>query len=204
MLMTIATRAKYRAGFGHHAWSFLYSHRIPRAQEILEVDRAVHTAEHLASAMFWLGVPMQEIPRAKLFADAPPQSKPYVVIHPFAATPEKTWSATRFVEVARKLSGLDVFFLAGPGDDTSAFAGFNVWKNEPLARVKSLISGASLFIGNDSGPAHIAAAFGIPVVVLFGSSDPGAWSPWRTEAHVLRGLDRITADDVLAAAGVRV
>jgi len=202
MLMTFGS--KLRAGFGHHAWSFLYSHRVPRAQEILGVDRAVHTAEHLASAMFWLGVPMQEIPRARLFAAAPPQSKPYVVIHPFAATPEKTWAAERFAEVARKLSGFDIFFLAGPGDDATPFEGFNIWKNEPLARVKSLISGASLFIGNDSGPAHIAAAFGVPVVVLFGSSDPLAWSPWRTESHVLQGLDRISVDDVLSAAGVRV
>ncbi len=97
---------------------------------------------------------------------------PYAVIHPFASRPDKTWPAERFVEVARKLSGLEPVFLAGPGDDTAPFESFRVLKNEPLARVKSLMSGASLFIGNDSGPAHIAAAFGVPVVVLFGSSDP--------------------------------
>ena len=49
--------------------AFLYSHRIPRAQEILGIERRVHTAEHLASAMFWMGVPQSEIPRAKLFAE---------------------------------------------------------------------------------------------------------------------------------------
>jgi len=204
MWMTLASGAKFGVGFSHHRFSGIYSQRIPRAQEILGEERPVHTAEHLASAMFWLGVPMAEIPRAKLCADPLSLPKPYVVIHPFAATSEKTWSAERFAEVARKLSGLDIFFLAGPVDDTAAFSGFNIWKNEPLARVKSLIAGASLFIGNDSGPAHIAAAFGVPVVVLFGSSDPVAWSPWRTESSVLQGLDRITVDDVLAAAGVRV
>ena len=76
-------------------------------------------------------------------------------------------------------------FLAGPNDDIAPFGEFTVWKNEPLARVKSVISGAALFIGNDSGPAHIAAAFGVPVVVIFGASDPVTWAPWRTEAHVL-------------------
>ena len=40
----------------------------PAAQEILGVERKVHTAEHLASAMFYLGVPVAEIPRARLFA----------------------------------------------------------------------------------------------------------------------------------------
>ena len=39
--------------------AFSIRHKIPRAQEILGVDRAVHTAEHLASAMFWLGVPQR-------------------------------------------------------------------------------------------------------------------------------------------------
>jgi len=65
------------------------------------------------------------------------------------------------------------------------------------------MSGASLFIGNDSGPAHIAAAFGVPVVVVFGPSNPVTWAPWRTEARVLTSqgnIDKITIDDVMAAA----
>jgi lipopolysaccharide heptosyltransferase III len=200
--LTLASR--FRSGFAHHRGSFLYSHRIPRAQEILGVERRVHTAEHLASAMFWLGVPQTEIPRARLSANPPKERGNYAVIHPFASAPDKTWPASRFVEVAKRLSGLEPVFLAGPGDDTARFAGFRVLKNEPLARVKSLISGAALFIGNDSGPAHIAAAFGVPVVVIFGASDPVAWAPWRTEAHVLTGLDRVSVDDVLSAARVRV
>lgn len=202
--MALTLGSRFRAGFEHHRGSFLYSHRIPRAQEILGVERKVHTAEHLASAMFWLGVPPTEIPRARLFADLPPDRGNYAVIHPFASAPDKTWPASRFVEVAKRLSGLEPVFLAGSGDDTTPFAGFRVLKNEPLARVKSLISGAALFVGNDSGPAHIAAAFGVPVVVIFGASDPVTWAPWRTEAHVLTGLDRVSVEDVLSAARVRV
>jgi heptosyltransferase III len=199
MWLTLQTRAKYRAGFAHHRYGFIYSHKIPRAQDILNVHRRVHTAEHLASAMFWLGVPKSEIPRANLVAEPSPAMPPYAVIHPFASQPDKTWRAERFVEVARKLSGLDPVFLAGPGDDTVPFESFRVWKNEPLARVKSLMSGASLFIGNDSGPAHIAAAFGVPSVVLFGSSESTTWAPWRTEAQVLTGLTNVSCDRVLTA-----
>lgn len=202
MMLTLGSR--FRAGFAHHRNAFLYTHRIPRAQEILGVQRRVHTAEHLASAMFWLGVPQSEIPRARLFAEQPAERGNYSVIHPFASAPDKTWPAARFVEVARRLTGLEPVFIAGPADDTTPFDGFRVLKNEPLARIKSLISSASLFIGNDSGPAHIAAAFGVPVVVIFGSSDPVTWAPWRTEGHVLTGLDRVSVDDVLSAARVRV
>jgi heptosyltransferase-3 len=183
MVLTALSRAKFRAGFAHHRYSFVYSHKIPTAQEILGVTRRVHTAEHLASAIFALGVPQQEIPRAKLFADPPPARRPYAVIHPFASSPDKTWPAERFLELARDLP-LEPIFLAGPTDDVTPFANYQT-SRESLKVTKSLISGASLFIGNDSGPAHIAAAFGIPVVVLFGPSDPVTWSPWKTESQVL-------------------
>ena len=93
--------------------------------------------------------------------------------------------------------------LAGPADDASPFSQFQVFRNAPLAEVKNLMSGAALFIGNDSGPAHIAAAFGVPVVVLFGPSDPVTWAPWRTEARVLTsrgGIGEIAVEQVMAAA----
>jgi heptosyltransferase-3 len=205
MWMTLASGARFGVGFGHHRFSSIYSQRIPRAQEILGEERPVHTAEHLASAMFWLGVPRAEIPRAKLVASRRPNYPPYVVMHPFAATAEKTWQAERFVAVADQMEavGLQPMILAGPSDDISAFSKFQVFRNAPLAEAKNLMSGAALFIGNDSGPAHIAAAFGIPVVVLFGPSDPVAWAPWRTEARVLTsrgGIGEIAVDDVTVAA----
>lgn len=187
--LSATSRAVYRAGFEHHPYSFLYGARIPRAQQILGEDRPVHTAEHLASAMFWLGVPKSEIPRAKLVvtvgADKP--ASPYAVIHPFASAPEKTWAAENFVAIARQLreAHLEPVILAGPADDVAPFAEFQVYRNAPLSQVKAVMSGAQLFVGNDSGPAHIAAAFGVPVVVLFGPSNPVTWAPWRTEAQVL-------------------
>jgi heptosyltransferase-3 len=205
MLLTAASRAKFRAGFAHHRYSFLYSTRIPTAQEILGVNRRVHTAEHLASTVFFLGVPQTPIPRARLFAGAPPDLRPYAVIHPFASRPDKAWPAERFTAVARHISerlGLEPVFLAGPADDPKAFLQFRVWRNEPLERVKSLLSGAQIFVGNDSGPAHVAAAFGVPVVALFGASDPLTWAPWRTEGQVLTapgGIANIPVEDVISA-----
>jgi ADP-heptose:LPS heptosyltransferase len=210
MWLTAASGAEIRAGFAHHAYSVLYNAKIPRAQEILGEDRRVHTAEHLASAMFWMGVPRTGIPRARLVPTtaAGPTLLPgaYAVLHPFASGPGKTWPAERFIEVAEHLrnkAGLEPVFLAGPADNAGPFAGFRVMRDAPLAEVKRVMAGAQLFIGNDSGPAHIAAAFGKPVVVLFGPSDPLNWAPWRTEGHVLtnpHGIDRIGAGEVIAAA----
>ena len=198
--MTALSGARFRAGFAHFRYAWMYNVRIPRAQEILGVERKVHTAEHLASAVFYLGAERVEIPRARLFGgNAPTPDRPYAAIHPLAAAADKTWPAERFVEAARYLENtweLEPVFIGGPGEDLSAFRGWRTVAGAPLAEVKSLIAGASLFLGNDSGPAHLAAAFGIPVVVIFGSSDPVVWAPWRTAAEVLQAPGGIHAVSV--------
>jgi ADP-heptose:LPS heptosyltransferase len=201
--LALASRAPHRAAFAHFRGQFAYNVHIPTAQEILNVDRKVHTAEHLASAIFYLGAPQSEIPRARLFAPPATRSRPHAVIHPFASSPEKTWPPQRFLEVAEDLrrSGLEPLFLCGPTDDPAPFAEFEVLRNAPLPKVMSVIRSAALFIGNDSGPAHIAAAFGLPVIVLFAVSDPEVWGPWKTHGEIVRAdsIRAIPAQAVLAA-----
>lgn len=206
--MTVASRADLRAGFDHHFWAAAYNVRIPTAQEILGVDRKVHTAEHLASAMFYLGVPLSEVPRARLVPGGRVVRKPYAVIHPYASAPEKAWALDRFAAVAEhieKAYGLEPVILAGPEDEISGWNGYEVFA-QPLGEVKTLLSGSALFVGNDSGPAHMAAAFGVPVVALFGASDPDIWAPWRTDGAALthpEGMPGIRVEDVIAAVDAR-
>ncbi len=201
--MTALSGARYRAGFAHHSVTLAYNMRIGRAQRILGVNRTVHTAEHLASAFFAIGVPLQDVPGATLAAPPSPIAGRYAVLHPFASSPEKQWPAERFCEVARylKLWNIRPMFLAGPGDDTAAFGAHDVFRGG-LREAKSVVSGACLFIGNDSGPAHVAAAFGVPAVVLFSSSNPAIWGPWRTESQIVvapEGLDQVSVSRVIAA-----
>ena len=205
--MTALAGAGHRAGFGHFRHRWVYNARIPRAQEILGVDRTVHTAEHLASAMFWLGAAVGEIPRAKLRVPAgarPPAGQSIAVIHPVAATPRKTWRADGFLAVARRLRelGMEPVFIGSAADDLTPFAGFRTLAGAPLAEIKTLLAGAALFVGNDSGPAHMAAAFGLPVVVIFGDSDPAIWGPWRTVSEVVTvpgGIGQVRTEQVLDA-----
>jgi ADP-heptose:LPS heptosyltransferase len=202
-MLAVGSRARIRVGFGHYRFPGLYNVLIPRAQEILGQERTVHTAEHLASAIFYLGAPVCEIQRARLFGMPPESRPPYAVFHPFASRQDKTWPAERFVEVARSLRDrLEPVFIAGPSDDATPFREFDVVANAPLNRVMSLISGAELFVGNDSGPAHIAAAFGVRSTVIFGASDPAIWGPWRTASSVISdpgGISAITTRAVLDA-----
>ncbi len=203
--LMLAAASGLRAGFGHFRFQPMYNVRIPRAQEILGVDRKVHTAEHLASAMFYLGAPHAEIPRARLVAAPMSRPRPYAVLHPFASEPAKTWPREKFLAVAQHLEddlGIEPLFVGGASDDLSAFGPYTCLQGAPLEEVKSLAAGAALFVGNDSGPAHIAAAFGRPVVVLFGSSDIDNWRPWRTENSVLtsaQGIHSIEVSEVLGA-----
>jgi ADP-heptose:LPS heptosyltransferase len=209
--LMLAAASGLRAGFAHFRFQPMYNVRIPRAQdilgpELLKTDRIVHTAEHLASAMFYLGVPQAEIPRARLFAEpASSRTRPYAVLHPFASDAAKTWPQENFLAVAKYLDenlGIEPLFVGGASDDLSPFGPYTCFQGAPLDEVKSLVSGAALFVGNDSGPAHIAAAFGRPVVVLFGSSDIDNWRPWRTENSALtspRGIQSIEVSEVAAA-----
>jgi heptosyltransferase-3 len=205
LLLTLLSGARLRAGFGHFRGRFVYHIRIPTAQEVLGVARKTHTAEQLASAVFYLGARRSDIPRAKLFAERPRAGPPYAVIHPMAKGVGKTWPAERFLAVARHVAEelrLEPVIIAGDGEDLSAFSPYRALVGAPLAEVKSLMAGASLFVGNDSGPAHMAAAFGVPVVVIFGGSDPAVWAPWKTasETIIARGpIEAVSVDQVLAA-----
>lgn len=210
MLLTAASAvsARRRAGFAHHKGAeVVYNVRIPRAQEVLGEERVVHTAEHLASAMFYLGVERAEIPRARLYARPVEGAGEYAVIHPASAAAYKTWSAEGFVAVAehvRRTRGLEPVFIGAGNDDLAPFAAYRTVKGAPLEEVMSLIGGARLFVGNDSGPAHIAAAYGVPLVVLYGRVEHATiWAPWRAErARTLsaaEGIDRLSVDEVLSA-----
>lgn len=209
--LTLLSGARIRAGFDIFRPKFAYNVHIPTAQETLGIARRVHTAEHMASAMFYLGAPIADVPRAHIAAPsgrsryAP--GAHYAVIHPFAATAEKTWPSENFLELARHIErapGLQPVFIAGPAEDLSRFSPYRTVSGAPLAEVARLMRDASFFAGNDSGPAHVAAAFGVPQVVFFGPSDSEVWAPWRTQAEVLKAegaIADISVERAIQAAG---
>ena len=204
--LTLLSGARFRAGFDIFQPGWIYNTPIPTAQEILGIARRVHTAEHAASAMFYLGVPTAAVPRAHIEA-APGRPEfapevPYAVIHPLAATPGKTWPSVCFMELARHIEQtlrLQPVFIGGPGEDLAPFQPWPTIAGTPLGELARLLRGASFFAGNDSGPAHLAAAFGVPQVVLFGPSDSEVWAPWQTPAEILKSDGPISSIGVFQA-----
>jgi len=119
-----------------------------------------------------------------------------VGINPGAAYgPAKRWYPERFAEVARRLYeeyGGKVIIFGGKSDgeiskqivETGNVPVLNLAGRTTIRELMALISQCKLFITNDSGPMHIAAALSVPVVAIFGSTDPGRTSPIG-EGHVI-------------------
>lgn len=116
--------------------------------------------------------------------------RPFALINPGAAWPNKRWPAERFGEVAaflRDVRGLPSVVLWGPGEEGLAGAiveaSGGAARVAPATRLPDLLAlsrAASLMISGDTGPLHIAAAAGTPTISLFGPTDPhrnGPWSP---------------------------
>ena len=117
------------------------------------------------------------------------------VLNPGASWPAKTWSADRFAELARRMIetlNLRVLLVAGPGQ-REAMTGLTDMAGYPcpvvetgsLTRLAALIQRCDLFVSNDCGPMHIAAAVGTPTIGLFGPSSPRIWFPYsKADGHV--------------------
>lgn len=190
--LTLLCGARFRVGYGHFRNRFCYNRRIPRAQQILGLpsEAPLHTAKHHASAIFFLGAARSGIPRARLSAEPLRRERPYAVLHVAATYETKRWSGEGFRSLARTIErkhGLEPIIIAGPGEDAllDEYAEFTSMNSLAVGKLKSLMAGARLFVGNDSGPAHVAAAFGVPCVVVFGSSDSRVWGPWRTAHRIV-------------------
>ncbi len=190
--LTAFSGARWRAGFEHFRQRWAYNVRVPKAQDVLgrAADADIHTAEHHAAAIIHLGAVDERIPPARLANRACRGTPPYAVIHSGAAYRTKEWSLDRFRSLASEIArryGLRPIFVLGPDENDVALelSEFDIRQDLPMPRLLSLLARARLFVGNDSGPAHIAASYGVPCVVVFGSSDSSRWHPWRTLYRVV-------------------
>jgi lipopolysaccharide heptosyltransferase II len=115
----------------------------------------------------------------------------FVLIHPGASAPSRRYPSERYAEVAGTLvrQGLRVLVVGAPDDapaidDVARVAGTRYVGAADLASLSALIAAASVVVANNSSPAHIAAALGTPVVVLYALTNP-QHAPWSAVTRVL-------------------
>lgn len=118
----------------------------------------------------------------------------FVALHPGSGSPAKNWPADRFLVLAGRLSAASAdeprFLLSlGPAEIERGFAappGALVAREWPLRVLGAAFSRASVYVGNDSGASHLAAAAGAPTLALFGPTDPAVWAPVGPRVLALR------------------
>lgn len=148
----------------------------------------------------------------------------FAILNPGAGWGAKRWPAERYGLVAKSLAcdGLQSIINHGPGEEDlarqveAASAGAGMAVKTSITELIALIRRAKLFIGGDTGPLHLAAAVRLPVVAIFGPTDPARNGPYSTRSVILRnptsrtsharlahpepGLLDITAASVVSAA----
>ena len=119
-----------------------------------------------------------------------------VVIHPGSGSPDKCWPTDRFAALAASLTaaGRVVRFLVGdverdrwPADALARLSAVaDVRRPATLVDLLADLSTADAFVGNDSGPAHLAGIVGVPTTALFGPTDPARWHPLGPAVRTVR------------------
>ncbi|MCO6509691.1 MAG: glycosyltransferase family 9 protein [Aridibacter famidurans] len=199
--LTRATGARYRVGNSVYQYSFLYNLKLRSSAEFWDGPE-VHSAEQQLALAGFLGVPVSHRPASELPYNTAaasriderlralkpgPSGSLVALIHPAAATFTKQWETDRFARIAGLLAEMGFFPVAvGTPSERPVLEAFSKEAGIPvgtfsdltLPDITALARRSSIFVGNDSGIAHIAAAVGTPPVVVFGSSNRVHWKPW--------------------------
>jgi ADP-heptose:LPS heptosyltransferase len=195
--------ARRRVGPGTCRRHWLYTEQVPMVA-------GSHRLEGYARVPDWAGIPIPpQLPTllptaqdqeswhefAQSVALAP--GEPFACVHPGGGRDEKCWPEDRFAALTLRLrrNGLRSVLVGGRPDLAragrilvdSAPGTLDATGRLPLGALLAGFSRCSVFVGNDSGPAHLAAAVGAPAVVLFGPTDPGEWAPLGKSVTIVRG-----------------
>ena len=201
-LLTRASGARHRVGYASYQYGWLHNHLSPPSS-LLWGRETTHSVEQQLALLGWTGVPVTDRPPTQLSvteeatvavaellrADGLDETAPFAVIHAAAAFATKQWATDKFARVAEELSarGLNVVAITAASEAhiaealmANSAAPVITLTKLSLPQVAALTARARLFVGNDSGIAHIAAAVKAPAVVIFGSSNVDHWRPWAT------------------------
>jgi predicted lipopolysaccharide heptosyltransferase III len=242
-VLAYLSRAKYRIGsyntVGMRELSYLFSKEIPvREQDSHVIDRHLAVVRYLGgsteTAQFPISVSAEDTKfiRELLVVNGISVQAPLVVIHPGAGWLTRRWYQNRFASVADALIEKHQVKIAiiggrvgGKGEvglaesiiRTMRYPAVNLTDRLTVKQLVALLHRATLFIGNDAGPMHIASAIGTPIVAIFGPTNPSVNGPYRKNAVVVRKdlpcsfcrkkkcrtlecMERITVSEVVSAA----
>jgi heptosyltransferase-3 len=168
---------------------------VPRIlrQDPFPSDRTPIADYHLSLFPGLVTAEADRAPRVRIdAAEAPRVPRPTVALHAGSGSSAKNWPTARFIAIAEAVrkEGLDVSWAQGPAEEGQPVpAQSTVWRGLSLAALAGALSQCRLFVGNDSGVTHLAAASGCPTIALFGPSDPRVWAPRGKTVRIVESTD---------------
>jgi ADP-heptose:LPS heptosyltransferase len=197
--VAVDLRGSLTTAFVRRGVAIVDRRRDPGLHRVAEIGR-LSGIDPPPAPRLWLSPTRRARAAASLPADAP-----VLALAPASNWPPKTWSADRFADLALRLTAPGApladarIVVAASPSERPQFAG--LLSRLPAGRVLDLTGGgelldvaacfarASLFVGNDSGLMHLAAAAGAPTIGLFGPSDERRYAPWGPAARAVRARE---------------
>jgi ADP-heptose:LPS heptosyltransferase len=179
-----------------------------------KIGEGDHAARQLARPLEQLALRLEDpaariFPSTRDFAEAKAflakLPRPYVAIHPGSGGEGKNWPLERWLEVQRHLldaTGLGQLLIIGGESDSRQLCFMKraraterqtILESLPLPVLGAVFSQCALFVGHDSGISHLAAAAGVPCLLLFGPTNPKVWAPANGAVAVLQPADGLLA-----------
>lgn len=233
-LLAQLSRAARRIGFAQpreKPATLFYTHQVfARGRHVVEQNLSLAAETVVGTSKRWqadMSFPLPQDRQAERACQRELRDRglqEFGILNPGAGWGAKRWPAERYAEVAHALcaAGLRAVVNFGPGEEELAktvetgSGGAAVAIPSSLGELIAFTRQARLFVGGDTGPMHLAAALGVPVVALFGPTDPARNGPFSRQSIVLRspisrttsshrrqpdeGLLQITASEVINAA----
>jgi heptosyltransferase-1 len=172
------------------------------AEEVIEREQYVRQRTRLSPPEISCDLPCDPQVEARIEKTLLEQGiRDFAILNPGAGWGAKRWPAERYGEVARRLasSGIHALVNYGPGEEdlfravSRASGGTAQPMSCTIAELISWTRRAQLFIGGDTGPLHLAAALRVPMVAIFGPTDPARNGPYGTRSIVLRSAKSVTS-----------
>ncbi len=175
-------------------------------------DEKVHVTDHLLKQVASFGLRASDSYPRLHFNDpdrewarnfwnkrgvTPEERSKVIALHPGSGSKKKVWPLERFAQLAKTLQAhfrSKIFIILGPAEgpevqrmfEGTGTAEFILARGLTLLQLGSVMAGCWFYIGNDSGVSHMAAALGIPTVLIFGPTDERVWSPKGEKTFVVR------------------
>jgi len=206
-LLALFSGAKLKVGYDLKYKGFIYDIRVPRTRQ----DGRIHSVESHADLVRAIGVTLAEplppllLPQPrkeekeridKFWAESGLESTKVITLHVGAGNEFRDWGARNLIETANmlaRLPGMRIILVGSAEDherEEEIFARIqtpvlSLVGKANLSELFELIGRSALFVGPDSGPMHIAAAAGTPIIALFGPTLPANFAPWRAKAILI-------------------